>query len=248
MDKNANAWIKYADEFNMNVDFSKELIHTGLGVPGMLPSDIVRSNITVIDIGCGNGMNTYLLAKHTTGRVVGIDPVESQIQTALTDFSRNNTEYICCEFQTLTKHVLDKFDLITFLGSIDYIKIDEEFFDTINRLTHVGSRCFVSKFHPFWTTLYGNDIEDELDGSYFNNEHEEMVRFGTSEFIRYHYTLSDFISRFSHHGWVLNEFFEPKPDMEHSAFAYNGYEHDKVLQTRLSRIPMTAVFELQKER
>lgn len=247
MDHNAGAWSEYAEEYNRNTAFSSQLIHTGLGLAGISPSDVVKSSYSILDIGCGNGVNTFLLSRHASGRVVGIDPVESQIQAAAESFGDNNVEFLCCEFQDLPKHITDSYDLITFFGSLDYIRIDEIFFALMDHITHAGSRCFISKFHPFWTTLYGNDVGEELGNSYFENGHEDVVRFGSSEFVRYHYTLSDFIMRFSSHGWALQEFAEPKPELEHSAFVYKDYERDPILQQRLSKIPMTAVFEFVKE-
>ena len=247
MDKNVQAWSEYADEYNANTLFSSEVVHTGLGLAGVSPSFIVKTSGSILDIGCGNGINTFLLAKQTSGSVVGVDPVSSQICSATERFKRSNLSFMCCEFQDLLNHITDHYDLITFFGSIDYIPIDEFFFTTIDRITHSGSRCFLSKFHSFWTTLYGNDVKEELDNSYFENGRRDIVGFGQSEFIRYHYTLSDFIMRFAKHGWILREFMEPKPELKNSAFGYKNYEQDPILQHRLSKIPMTAVFEYVKE-
>ena len=247
MDNNIKAWSDYANEYNTNATYSSELIHIGLGLAGVSPSVIVKSSVSILDIGCGNGANTFLLSKQTSGAVVGIDPVASQIHSAIGNFARNNLEFICCEFLKISDYIANCYDLITFFGSIDYICIDAFFFDTIKRVTHSGSRCFISKFHPFWTTLYKNDVDSEMDNSYFDNERKDSVRFGVSEFIRYHYTLSDFLARFNRHGWRLMEYLEPKPDLAQSAFAYTGYEQDPILQQRLNKIPMTAVFEFMKE-
>ena len=125
--------------------------------------------------------------------------------------------------------------------------LDEAFFNTLDLITHSGARCFISKFHPFWTTLYGNDTDKEMNNGYFDSGRKDLVHFGKSEFIRYHYTLADFISLFSAHNWTLSEFVEPKPFFQHSAFAYNGYDNDPILQQRLGQIPMTALFEFRKE-
>lgn len=247
MDGNASAWSEYAEEYNINTFFSTQRIHTGLGLAGIAPLDIIKTSRSILDVGCGNGVNTSLLAKQIDGEVVGIDPVESQIQIARENCEGSNVAFLCCEFQNLLKHVTDRYDLITFFGSLDYIRIDEFFFDVVDHITHLGSRCFISKFHPFWTTLYGNDVGVALENSYFENGHEDIVRFGSSEFVRYHYALSDFITRFTRHSWSLREFAEPKPELNRSAFAYKDYEYDSILQQRMNKIPMTALFEFVKE-
>ena len=247
MDNNAKAWSDYAKEYNANATFSDEVIHTGLGLAGVAPANVVKSSVSILDIGCGNGANTFLLSKQTDGTVVGVDPVASQIRSAIDSFTRENLEFICGEFQNIPNHIAARYDLVTFFGSIDYICIDESFFDIIKTVTHSGSRCFISKFHPFWTTLYGNDVGEEMNSSYFDNERRDSVKFGASEFIRYHYSLSDFLARFASHSWMLRAYLEPRPDLAHSAFAYKGYEQDPILLQRLNSIPMTAIFEFTRE-
>ena len=232
---NVNSWSSYAEEYNKNAAFSESMIHTGLGLPGIHPARILKDSRSVIDIGCGIGINTFLLSKYTDGRVTGIDPVISQVQQAKQIFNASHAEYICCSFQDLSEYISDRYDLVTFFGSLDYVCLDEAFFKILDLITYSGSRCFISKFHPFWTTLYGNDTDKDL------------VRFGSTEFIRYHYTLAEFILLFNTHHWVLSEFLEPEPVFEHSAFAYKGYENDPILKQRLVKIPMTALFEFRKE-
>jgi SAM-dependent methyltransferase len=248
MDNNAKAWGEYADEYNANATFSSKLIHTGLGLAGISPPAVIKSSVSILDIGCGNGINTALLAQYAKGNVVGIDPVISQIRSATDRFVRDNLRFICCEFREILDYLTEKsYDLVVFFGSIDYIKVDEYFFATLGALTHSSSRCFISKFHPFWTTLYGNDVAKEMDNKYFDYERADKVSFGNSKFIRYHYSLSDYLARFASHGWKLTEYTEPKPDLDGSSFAYKGYEKDPTLQQRLNKIPMTAVFEFIRE-
>jgi len=248
MDDNAKAWSEYADEYNTKATFSSELIHTGLGLAGLSPSAVVKSSISILDIGCGNGINTALLAQHAQGDVVGVDPVMRQIRSATDRFAQDNLRFICCELREIPKHLSGSYDLIVLFGSIDYIKIDESFFATLDILSHSNSRCLVSKFHPFWTTLYGNDIAKEIDNSYFDYERADKVVFGNSEFVRYHYSLSDYFASFSRHGWKLMEYTEPKPDLKDASFTYENYGQDLILQRRLNKIPMTVVIEFIKER
>jgi len=247
VDNNAKAWNEYSDEYTSNATFSDDLIHIGLGLVGVKPSDVVKVSSTILDIGCGNGINTALLAKQVCGNVVGVDPIDNQIKYAATTFVYDNLKFVCCEFKDITTHITGVYDLITAFGSLDYICIDENFFETIDTITHPDSRCFISKFHPFWTTLYGNDISEEQGNSYFDIERADCVRFGHSDFMRYHYPLSEIIKRFNRHGWILKEYLEPKPNIETSAFEYTGYSQDAILMQRLNNIPMTVVLEFSRE-
>lgn len=246
-DYNVNAWKEYSDEYHRNASFSKQMIHTGLGLAGIDPVDVIKSSKTVLDVGCGNGVNTFLISEKTTGNVVGIDPAENQIREAAKLIKKPNIQFLCCEFSNIFKLTDDCYDLITFFGSLDYIPIDDAFFDVLERITHEKSRCFISKFHPFWTTLYGNDVEEELNNRYFESGREDHVCFGKSKFIRYHYTFSDLFEIFANHNWILQHCREPKPTLENSAFAYKNYEYDRTLQQRLHKIPMTLILEFIRE-
>ena len=247
-DQNSNAWINYAEEYHRCSSFSDHLIHIGLGLPGLSPSEIVKESESILDIGCGTGLNSILLSKYVQGNVVGIDPVYTWIQEASIKYQDSKIVFLCYTFQELLEQITNSYDLVTFFGSLDYISLDDTFFYVMDKITHIGSRCFITKFHPFWTTLFGNDVGDMLNNSYFENGREDIVKFGTSEFIRYHYPISDLLTRFQQNGWQLLSFSEPKPNIAQAAFAYNGYEHDSVLQQRLSTIPMTAVYEFEKEK
>lgn len=247
MPDNINAWNVYADEYFANATFATELIHIGLGIEGIIPSNIITNSSSILDIGCGNGLNTAILALHSNAVVVGIDPVASQIDNASRKFKQNNLQFICCEFKEIPKYISGTYDLITAIGSLDYIPIDIDFFKVMNKVTHKGSRYYISKFHPFWTTMFENDIGETVNHCYFDRGRNDQVKYGQSEFIRYHYSISDFIHSFGLHGWVLRNFLEPKPDFKNSAFEYTGYAQDPTLLQRLSKIPMTAVFEFERD-
>lgn len=248
MAENIKAWVEYADEYKAKTSFCGRLIHTGLGVPGVEPSLVLKSSKTILDIGCGTGENTYLMAKLTDDKVVGIDPVKSQVDTANNKFKLPNLQFICADYQNVANAIKHEFELITFLGSLDYIRIDDSFFLTLDVLTRLKSRCYIAKFHPLWTTLFSNDVADETDYSYFDAGREDRVRYGNSEFVRYHYNFSELLSRFAAHHWILKVLSEPKTDFDNSAFSYLGYECDALLRYRLSRFPMTLVLEFEKER
>ncbi|MHB9296066.1 hypothetical protein PilKf_01820 [Pillotina sp. SPG140] len=246
MNENIIAWRDYANKFNANAIFSQDLIHIGLALPGIPATDIVRGSNTVLDVGCGNGVNTFLISQATDGVTVGADPVQEQINSAKVEFSKANLCYICTDYLGITDTVSSKFDLITFFGSLDYIPLDTEFFITLNALTHERSRCYISKFHPIWTALFANDVEAETENAYFDIAREDLVNFGNSNFLRYHYSLAEILSRFDNNNWHLKMLKEPQPNFAKSAFAYSDYDKDPTLRSRLLRFPMSLVLEFEK--
>lgn len=247
MSDSINAWNNYAQEYNMKTRFSDSLIHIGLALPGIPPHAIVRTCKSVLDIGCGSGLNTHLMAKLPDITALGVDPVKTQIEHANTHFSGANLEFAHADYYNIPVMHKKKFDLITFLGSIDYIPLDSNFFDILNGLTNKESRCYISKFHPLWTTLFCNDTDEESSAnSYFDIERNDSVRFGEDYFNRYHYSICEILSRFHHAGWTLSSLDEPLADFGKSAFAYEGYEGDSILRQRLTRFPMTLVLEFER--
>lgn len=250
MKKNFESWNSYAKEYNTMAKFNTDLIHLGLGLKGIEPSSVVKENDMVLDAGCGNGLNTYLIAQNTSGFVMGIDVAKSAIDDANSKYGLSNLSFTVSDFENFaSKYDGEKFNLVTFFGSIDYIILNDEFFEKLNRITTKGAICFISKFHPFWTTLYDNDIETESNKCYFDNGRADKIEYGSREkhfFLRYHYTLSFLIQAFRVHGWKLILLDEPKPYVENADFAYKNYETDDVLMNRLKRIPMTMVIKFER--
>jgi SAM-dependent methyltransferase len=251
MKNNIQSWSDYAIEYNSSSMYSIDFIHTGLGLSGINPKDLVCNTETVLDVGCGNGLNTFLISQIASGKTIGIDPVKININEAVKKYSRKNLEYFGVGYDkclAICKNT--NFDLITFFGSLDYIILNQEFFSILNKLTHQFSRCYISKFHPFWTTLFKGDVERREIMPYFLNGRVDIIEYGNKEkiqFFRYHYSLSSILSLFNNNGWLLTKLEEPKPDMKKSAFAYTGYDNDPELAERLEKIPMTLILEFKRE-
>lgn len=248
--QNISSWDKYSPEYYQHSTFDKEIIHLGLGIRGLAASRIVLPHMRVLDVGCGDGTNTNIMAQQTDGNVIGIDVATSAVCEAQTKYKKPNLSFLCADLAAYCSMTREsKFDLITFFGSLDYLPLDEDFFGPLNLLTHIGTTCVISKFHPFWTTLFGNDVEDARKLSYFDDGRSDKVCFGAQqhyEFSRIHYSLDCLLGKFSSFGWRLKHLEEPKPDFRNSAFRYNGYDTDPILVSRLSRIPMTLVLIFER--
>ena len=248
--KNHRSWDTYSSEYYSMSEFDDSLVHLGLGLPGIEASMFVGAHMKILDVGCGDGTNTMLMAWETDGSVVGIDVASDAINLAKDKVIRKDVSFECRDFFSFVDNNNGCFDLITFIGSIDYMELNDFFFQGLNKITTSKSRCLVSKFHPFWTTLYANDVDSEQMYTYFDNGRRDAVSYGTSpsnEFERFHYTIGYLIESFKNYGWSICKFLEPRPDFSNSAFTYRGYTSDEIMISRLSRIPMTLVLELVRE-
>ena len=239
------SWNEYSKEYNDLSTFDDKLLHLGLGIPGQDASLFVKSDMKVLDVGCGNGTNTHIMSRYTNEIVVGIDFAYPSIKSAQKAYQANNLiflQYSFCDF--VQKENCSVYDLITFWGSLDYMRLNDDFFTALNKITVEKSSCVISKFHPFWSTLYDNDVDPEQGHSYFENGREDRIRYGkdrSHEFIRFHYTIGYMLDRFKKYGWNISRILEPKPDFKASAFTYQDYDTDSRLMARLSRIPMTII-------
>lgn len=249
--KNIESWNSYSGEYLSAAEFSDELLHIGLGLEGIRPEKIYNGNGKLLDVGCGNGLNTFLFAKMSRGTVTGIDPAESAIIEAKTKYQLPNLRFHTFGFDEILASCVYNdapFATVSFFGSLDYIKLDDEFFYILNKITGDSSRCFITKFHPFWTALFDNDTGQEKKRSYYEAGRNDRITYGCPKrtFTRFHYPLSYLFNSFRNAGWVLNNFDEPEPNLSHSAFSYKGYDTDRIMMNRLSSIPMTMILEFTK--
>jgi len=250
--ENIKAWNVYSDEYYKAAVFSGDLLHIGLGLKGIKPDTIYSGKGNLLDIGCGNGTNTFLLAKMSHGEVTGIDPTESAIKNAKAKYSLPNLRFHVVDFEMIPESAIFNdisFTNVTFFGSLDYIELNDGFFHILNKITMNDSKCFIAKFHPFWTTLFNGDVEYEKIKSYYQPGRKDKIIYGNRNkqaFTRFHYPLSHIFHAFADNGWRLDNFEEPAPDLSHSAFSYDGYNTDNTMMDRLSKIPMTIILEFTR--
>lgn len=246
----SEGWNDYAEEFNDFALFDTQNIHTGLGLKGIDPNYVVKQADNIMDIGCGEGTNTYLMYLVAKSKTVGIDIAASAINKAKRQYATDKCCFFNCDLETyLGLYDGNPFDLITFWGSLDYLKIDSIFFESLNKITKIGSRCFISKFHPMWTALYGNDVDNQIMKSYFDEGRVDLIPYGSKNKVylkRIHYPISYIYKMFSENGWSLSVLQEPKPSIKDASFKYKNYDSDDTLMERMSNVPMTIIFEFER--
>lgn len=246
----SEGWNGYAEEFNDLATFDNQNIHTGLGLKGIDPRYVVGQAENIIDIGCGEGTNTYLMHLVARSKTVGIDIATAAINKARMQYATEKCVFFNCDLKSyLEQYNGNPFDLVTFWGSLDYLRIDSTFFEELNQITKIGSRCFISKFHPMWTALYGNDVDDQIMKSYFDEERVDLIPYGNKNKVyleRIHYNISYIYNAFNENGWDLIVLQEPKPNIEDASFKYKNYDSDDTLMERMRNVPMTIIFEFER--
>ena len=118
--------------------------------------DCINSNISnVLDVGCGSGRISYILAKNGIN-VTGIDYSESMIQLAKKKFAKEETkgkmEFLCCDF--IKEFEFDKkFDVSIALGVFDYTQDPTQ---VLTRMKESAKKKIIASFpakYSFQTPL-----------------------------------------------------------------------------------------------
>ena len=81
----------------------------------------IVSGKRVLDIACGFGYGSYLLADHQADSVVGIDVSDVAIVYAQTHYAHENILYIVQDILSLSKDALGLFDVIVCFETIEHI-------------------------------------------------------------------------------------------------------------------------------
>ena len=130
--------------------------------------DFFTNNINfgdmILDIGCGNGYNTYKIAEKA-GSVVGIDIDEENIRLARKDFKKNNIKYIKGD---ATSYKFDKkFDAIVLSNVLEHLEDRIRF---LKKVKDLGEKMLirVPMFDRSWLVLYKKefDVEYRLDNTH----------------------------------------------------------------------------------
>ena len=196
---------------------------------------------SVIDIGCGEGRFSRLLAE-LGATVTGIDLTEPLIARARSLASGGET-YIIGNAENLDAVADEKFDL-----AVSYIVLVDlnDYRSAINaayRVLRPGGRFIVCNIHPMRSSVPGGWIK-QGDAKLFypvdNYTHEgprEFTWWGKS-FINMHRTLSSHIAAFLDAGFTLRALHEPVPSEEE--LAANPTFDDEY------RIPNFIIYALEK--
>lgn len=124
-----------------------------------------NSNDIILDIGCGNGYNTYKIAGKVKS-VVGIDIDEDNIRLARKNFKKDNIEYIRGDATSYKFN--KKFDVIILSNVLEHLKDRIKFLKKIRDLSK-KILIRVPLFDRSWLVLYKKefDVEYRLDSTHY---------------------------------------------------------------------------------
>ncbi|HEX9262105.1 MAG TPA: class I SAM-dependent methyltransferase [Candidatus Bathyarchaeia archaeon] len=208
-DVGSDSWIDFVRQ-------GKDFFRDELNNPGMFHIIGNVKGLTVLDVACGEGYNTRLLASKGA-KVTGIDFSEKMIKSAKSQEEKDphDIDYYVLDSSNLSMFPAASFDLVTcFMALMDI----EDYDATIREIARVmkkTGRFVFSITHPCFEY---NPVNQELDKTpkYFETRSEKvpwnmerlLEPFETTSF---HRTLTDYSNTLCKHGILIKRLFEPKP-------------------------------------
>jgi SAM-dependent methyltransferase len=180
----------------------------------------------VIDLGCGEGRNTRLLARRGA-RMTGIDLAEKMIEAARRSEQEEplGIQYEVCSYAALSVFEDESFDAavstMALMESPDFDRAAEEAF----RVLRPGGTLYFSVIHPcFWTRgsrwvidADGHDQGMLVTDYWIDEAYIEVGRFafeeGAEPFLipRFPYRLESYVNDLTRAGLRITQILEPRP-------------------------------------
>lgn len=197
-----------------------QAVRTGMLDSWMLEALGDVSGTRVVDIGCGEGRFTRLLAG-LGAQVTGVDLTQPFIERARS-LSVGNDTYIVGDAEDLVVLESDTFDLaVSYIVLVDLLEYRRAI-EAAHRVLKPGGRLVVCNVHPMrtavpfgWINQGGRKLFYALDN--YTNEGPREFEWWGRNFINMHRTLSSYVSAFIDSGFVLERLEEPVPSAEQLA-------------------------------
>ena len=217
-----NEWDAGADSWSDFVRQGKDFFRDELNNPGMFHIIGNVTGLTVLDVACGEGYNTRLLASKGA-KVTGIDFSKKMIKSAKSQEEKDSydIDYYVLDSKDLAMFTAESFDLVTcFMALMDI----EDYVATISEIARVmknNGRFVFSITHPCFE--YNSTSQTlEKTPKYFEARSEKvpwnmerlLEPFETTSF---HRTLTDYSNTLCKHRLLIRRLFEPKPTKNGSA-------------------------------
>ncbi len=210
-DDAAESWVDFVRE---GKDYHRDQINNPAAF------DLIGNveNVKVLDLACGEGYNTRILARKGA-KAVGVDFSERMIEFARQEEKREKLgiSYHALDASDLKDFAGYHFDLVTCFMSLQDIECYEKAISEAARVLKNRSRFIFSIPHPCFIRISGLKISERR--KYFGQIRYplewrmERLRkpFKTTSF---HRTLTDYIAALNDSGLFVSRLLEPKPTEE----------------------------------
>lgn len=196
---------------------------------------------TILDLGCGTGIFTFLLEQHIPARLVGIDLSEEMLEIANKKAvdRKSIAQFHLGDAEKFGDYTNDVFDLIFSSTMTHYIENLDMFFENISKCLKSEGICVLSVIHPVYSAMY--PVEN---GDAFPTDEQWAVRYldhGKRSYIQpwieynddyvnqlsrsYHHTFGDYVNAIVNAGLCVKKVREPMPPECWKNEAFARYDH-----------------------
>lgn len=171
----------------------------------------------VLDLGCGFGWHCRYAVEKGASAVFGIDISQKMLNEAIEKTSSSKINYSCMSIEDIDFEE-NSFDVVISSLAFHYVESFEHIVDRVSRcLTRNGILVF-SVEHPVFTAQGPQDWYCDKSGrklhwpvdSYFSEGVREAVFIG-EKVVKYHKTLTTYISSLINSGFEITGCVEPRP-------------------------------------
>lgn len=216
MNRIAKEWDLAAGSWVNFVRQGKDYFRDELNNPGMLRLIGNIKGLEILDVACGEGYNTRILA-HKGAKVTGIDLSRKMVEYAKSKekIDRLGIRYYVSDSAELSRFPAKRFDLVTCFMALMDIENYGRTISEISRVMKDYGRFIFSIVHPCFE--YGaKSGEIERTMRYFGVRSErvawDMERLDRSfETTSFHRTLTDYSNALRKNGLLVRRLLEPKP-------------------------------------
>ena len=174
-------------------------------------------NKSVLDLGCGFGWHAKYAVDHGAKSVVAIDLSENMLKRAIEINSSPKIDYQLCAIEDFDFNE-NVYDIVISSLSFHYLASFDEICLRISKSLIKGGHFIFSIEHPIFTAQGKQDWSYDEDGNplhwpldnYFM-EGKRTANFLGTDVIKYHRTLTSYISSLIDHGFDIKAFVEPTP-------------------------------------
>ncbi|MHA2210863.1 MAG: class I SAM-dependent methyltransferase [Candidatus Thorarchaeota archaeon] len=160
--KNEDSWNKLSDHYQAAQIISLENIHYNPYGPGERELGIIGdvTGLDLLEVGCGGGQNSIVMAKWGAKSVVGLDQSEKQLEYArrLAESVGVDVEFIQSDMQDMSILEASSFDLIVSMHAMNYASDIQQVFNECSRLLKLSGRFVTCMSHPIWL-VFGEAME-----------------------------------------------------------------------------------------
>jgi ubiquinone/menaquinone biosynthesis C-methylase UbiE len=200
--RNEDSWNKLSEHYQAAQIISLENVHYNPYGPGESELGIIGDvkGLDILEVGCGGGQNSIVLAKWGAKSVIGLDQSERQLEYArrLAESVDIDVQFIKSDMEAMSILEGSSLDLIVSMHAMNYASDIQKVFNECSRLLRPGGRLVTCMTHPIWL-VFGEAMElNDLSKivNYFKDEREVWDWVGYD---------GESIATFESTGWRLSQ-------------------------------------------